>query len=462
MLRKVLRRELGEVLHGFRFAVVLGLTVTLFAVSALVDATVARQAAEVPAGKVEGLTGEDGLTGLEGTCCSGMHARLLRAPLAFCAGRADEDLPDWATFFASELTALVHRGELEGALGGEAHLDWATVIAVILSFGAGVLTYRSVSGELQDGTLALVLSNPVSRAEVILGKYLAVLLSLAAALTVSMVLGLLVVRWLSPVGLGTGEWMRLAAFWIASILYLSCAVLIGLHCSVFGRNPVISAVTFLFAWAVLVFVVPNLGGVLVGQVRDTGRQLAIHGAYASVEQDLPTPPGADYAEGAARESQRAQERERLRVAYAEELVRQVELGRDLTRVSPAAAFLYSAEAVTGSGLSRLQWFVGHVVDYRRRLLQAVLEADSADENSEHVFHPFTAGQVNEATGKPWFSRDRVDLGPAKVFRDPPPNVGKAIQAATADLALLALYNGLLLVATIWRFVRQDVTPGSGL
>ena len=52
-------------------------------------------------------------------------------------------------------------------------LDWSYIIGLVTSFVAILLTFDAISGERENGTLALVLSNAVSRAGVLAGKFLA-------------------------------------------------------------------------------------------------------------------------------------------------------------------------------------------------------------------------------------------------------------------------------------------------
>ena len=49
------------------------------------------------------------------------------------------------------------------ALGRFDLLDWTMIVRFVLSFLCIVLAYDAISGELQDGTLRLLLANPISR-----------------------------------------------------------------------------------------------------------------------------------------------------------------------------------------------------------------------------------------------------------------------------------------------------------
>ena len=67
-------------------------------------------------------------------------------------------------------------------------LDWSVIVRYVVSFLCIVLAYNAISGEREGGTLRLALANPVSRAQLLAGKFLAHF----ATLLVSLALGSLV------------------------------------------------------------------------------------------------------------------------------------------------------------------------------------------------------------------------------------------------------------------------------
>ncbi|MEW6751793.1 MAG: ABC transporter permease [Candidatus Latescibacterota bacterium] len=254
MLWLLVRRELLEHAMSFRFGAVFVLAALLATTGALVFAGQYQTAQREYRERVEGVCGEDGTTDLQGIACSGgLHVVRRPSPLAFCSGAGEGELPNWAQLAVHRLGSIGRAGQPEALLDDPVRVDWAFVVGVLLSFAAGLLTYRSVAGEQQEGTLLLVLSNPVSRASVLLGKYLAALLTLGVSLAAAMVLGLLVLRLTVTLPLGAAEWARIAFFAAAALAYLSCFALIGLLCSVVSRNATLAAVGFLFAWTVAVF-----------------------------------------------------------------------------------------------------------------------------------------------------------------------------------------------------------------
>ena len=244
----ILTRELREHLTSFRFGAVFLLTQALMITSVLVFGVEYETAMREHPKRVSGLVDEEGLTNLRNVPCSGGYTvRRVPSRLGFCAGTGERQLPNQVGFAVHGLKRVARTGDVSEMLASGAQMDWTYVIAVLLSFAAGVLTYGSVAGELESGTLALALANPVSRATSLLGKYSASLLALVVSLAVGVVLGVLLLGIQGTVELRGDDWAKLAMVVLLAVLYLSCFVLIGLVCSVLSRNATIAAVAFLFA-----------------------------------------------------------------------------------------------------------------------------------------------------------------------------------------------------------------------
>jgi len=458
MIRTIVRREFVEHITSFRFLALLVLSLTLMTLSVSVFsakyAGAIRESPSLREGQPQGLIDDQGKTSLKMAPCNayGLHRVLSR--LAFCAGTAERELPDLIMVSPHLLNSLSRVTKAGEVLDPSVPLDWGFLVTVIFSFAAGLLTYKSVAGELTDGTLALTLSNPVPKWAILLGKYLGAMLSLAIVLSVSMLFGLVKLRVLGEVALTGDDWLKLGSFWLVSLAYLSVFVLIGLLCSIVARTPLLAAAAFLLNWSVLVFVIPNLGGIaagLSGNVKAPRELSAMNQAFKS---RYPMRNDLSLVERASIEMQRCRAYDQLLLEHLGSLMRQVEFGQNITRVSPASVFLYASEEITGGGLPRLTAFVQNARQYRERLLDAMIEADKADPASQHVYYPWQCGSNI-------FSQRVVDLGPAKEFRDAPPRSGQALAGATWDLGLLFLFNLLGFAIAAWRFDRKEVAHAWG-
>lgn len=456
MFWTIVGKELMDHISSFRFLAIFILTTLLMVTSVLVFSVQYENAIKEYPRRVEGLVNEDGKTNLRNVPCrGGATVRRFPSKLVFCSGIGERELPDQATVAAHGLRAVRRTGDISDILGSSAYVDWAFVIAVLLSFAAGLLTYKGISGELRDGTLALMLSNPISRGTVLLAKYLAALIPLATALSVAALFSLIVLQATGVVQFTGNDWMKIGLVGLTSLCYLSLFILIGLLCSVFTRSPLISAVAFLFTWTCLVFVIPNLGGILARQLGHVKTPLQMKKIAESIPDQLPLTPGMSDAEVASVKLRRELARERLLTEYVQSLVRQVHLGQNLTRISPASTYSYAVEHIVGGGTYRLMRFVDNVVRFREGFLRAMIAADKEDPQSLHQYTPWSCGGNR-------FSQRTVDLGPAKEFQDPPPSSMEGLHAAFTDLSLLIFFNGLLFLITFLRFARQDVTPAPGV
>jgi len=456
MFWTTVKRELVDHIISLRFSAIVVLTVVLMVTSVLVFSVTYEKAVKEYPRRIEQLVGADGKVDLGAIPCQGgATVRRIPSPLAFCSGTGERELPDQVVMALHGLRAIQRTSDIGEILHGSAHVDWAFVVAVVLSFGAGLLTYKSVSGELRDGTLTLILSHPVPRSTVLLGKYFAALFALIAAFFLAISVSLIVLQSQGTMQFRGDDWVKLGLFGLVSVAYLSTFILIGLLCSVFTRSPLISAVAFLFVWTVLVFVIPNLGGILAGQIGNIKTPLQIREMAMAIPDQLSLTPGMGDDEVASVKLRRELAKERLLSEYLQSLIWQVHLGQDMTRISPTSTFSYAAERIVGGGTFRLMHFVKNAVRFREGFFQAVIEADKQDPESQHRYVPWWCGNNP-------FSHRVVDLGPAKEFRDSPPSSIESLVAAFWDLFLLILYNILTFAITFWRFIRRDVAPVPGV
>ncbi len=455
MFTTIVKREILDHVMSFRFSALFVIMTVLMVTSALVFSSAYEQEVKNYPKRVEAFVDADGKVNLAILPCqSGATVRRLPSPLAFVANAGERELPNQVGMAVHGAKSVDRNADIEDVLGVAQRVDWVFIIATILSFGAGLLTYKSISGELRDGTLSLLFSNPVSRSMVLLGKFTAAFLALSLCLSIAMLAGLVVLQVFGTAALTGADWAKILVFWVLANVYLSLFVLIGLACSVLARGPLFSAVAFLFVWVALVFVIPSLGGILAGETGNVMTPLQVQQAAATIPDRYTLTPGMDPDRVASVKLDRERAEERLLMEYLQSMVRQVRNGQNIARISPAAAFAYAAEEVTGGGTSRLLQFVGNAVRFREGFFQAVLDADRQDPASAHRYVPWWCGDTH-------FSLRTVDPGPAKNFRDVPPSLPDNIADAFWDLLLLVLYNLLAFAIAFTRFVRADVVPAAG-
>jgi ABC-type transport system involved in multi-copper enzyme maturation permease subunit len=167
--------------------------------------------------------------------------------------------------------------------------DLVFVVGVLLSLVALAFTCDGVAGESEEGTLRLVLSNGVSRGQVLAGKWLGAFASLAVLLAPCLLAGVAIAASHPRAGWGAGEgWVMLAVFG-ACLLYVAVFVSLGLLVSCVCRQARAALVGGLVVWALLIWVVPSfaphLGAWMVESDPALMVEANVNGARAGAERE---------------------------------------------------------------------------------------------------------------------------------------------------------------------------------
>ena len=144
-------------------------------------------------------------------------------------------------------------------------LDWSFIIVHFLSFLAFLLTYDAVSGEREDGTLRLLMANSVGRSKVLLAKFLGVFLIIMIPLALGIVVDILILMVSGSVAFELSDWAKLLCVIGVSVIFLSLFLFIGLLVSIKSVNPVVSMISLLLIWTMLVIIVPSTGKIFAAK-----------------------------------------------------------------------------------------------------------------------------------------------------------------------------------------------------
>jgi len=142
----------------------------------------------------------------------------------------------------------------------------SNITLFILLFVAPILTMRLIAQEKQQGTIELLLTNPVSDVEVVIGKYLAALVMFGVMLAFTLV-SVLILLWTAVdrqqflfLNIGRVDPGPLLADYIGNILIMAGFMAIGLFTSSFTQNQIIAAVAS-FTILLLLLIAGNAAGV---------------------------------------------------------------------------------------------------------------------------------------------------------------------------------------------------------
>lgn len=125
-------------------------------------------------------------------------------------------------------------------------LNLIMLIVPLMAITAGAGT---IAGERERGTLVYLFAQPITRGQVLLGKYLGLSLSLLCSLCAGFGISAIVLAWRTG-GVGVGSFLVLVGY--TALLALAMLSL-GLLISVFSRRTSVATGVSLFLWLSLVF-----------------------------------------------------------------------------------------------------------------------------------------------------------------------------------------------------------------
>jgi len=307
--------------------------------------------------------------------------------------------------------------------------DFLYIVRVVLSLVALLFGFDQISREREQGTLKLLLSGPVSRAQVLLGKWLGNFLSLAVPFLLVTLLGTAILLFDPDVRFTAGQLGRLGLILALALLYLAFFLSLGMLVSALTRRSATSVIVLLFVWALLVFVLPNLGTLVSRQFVHVPSVRALSEKREQTwtrEVLLGIGRGANWADHMRTISQ---ENDRMEEDYRLKFERLVRLSRNINRLSPAASLLDAATEIAGTGIGEEIRLKGEVVRYKNAIIDDII-ADRAAGKREARYQAFA-------------------------YR-PRPLAEIFAAGALFDMAWLAVFNVLVFALAYAGFVRYDV------
>ena len=136
-------------------------------------------------------------------------------------------------------------------------LDMNFVVRVIMSLGAILITFASISGERYNGKLKLATVSGASRKHLMLGKLLASFLCMALPLLICMIISCLILAANDMLATSVDA-VRVCLFMLFSMIYILFFVLMGMIISIYTKRPPESLISGMLCWLVFVFIVPAL------------------------------------------------------------------------------------------------------------------------------------------------------------------------------------------------------------
>ena len=312
--------------------------------------------------------------------------------------------------------------------------DMVYVFQLVLGLLAILMASETISSEKEDGTLRLTLTTNISRAQLLAGKLLGGVTTLAIPTALGFIILMIILLGTDGADVGLAEWWGMGVLFLLSLLYLTVLYLIGLVVSCATGRSATSLVYALFLWALLVVVLPNTIAALLNEranMNEKNDQADAHAAqvWDALEQTLQdlvrthgqrryppielvkrvqpddlsigmgmfidfgskpelymnsiadTPGLATFQDifrsGELLRLQYAQRAWNAQAPFVETFPRRLaRQNAQLQRLFPAGAYAQAASAIAGTSQEEFYGFIEQARDYRRQILEYLKDRDA--------------------------------------------------------------------------------------
>lgn len=162
-------------------------------------------------------------------------------------------------------------------------LDFATVIAIVISLLALVFAYDSITREREDGTMKLVFTGQVSRISFLMGKLAGILLTILPILIFCYLLACLIIAVNPDISLTTSDWTGIVLLFMISIIYMLFFIVLGMLISAMTKHSSSSIILCLLCWISFLFLIPNTATYLSQSI---SRTPLYDNVQAVIDEDL--------------------------------------------------------------------------------------------------------------------------------------------------------------------------------
>lgn len=457
MLREIIWRDLLDHLQSLRFALTLVLVIVLMLTGSVLYIHDYRQQVMDYGENVR-----ENLELLEDKTKKGIHSVVshspnqliyrLPSPLGFIAEGHEKDLPNAFAVDAFELVGPQTILRRNYTLQRFDVLDWVFTIGVILSFAAFAMTYDSISGEAETGTLRLCLSNSLPRATLLFGKYIGTLISLSIPLIIGICINILIISLFGVLPFEPTYWLQIGGGVLFSVLYISVFATLGLFISCLTRTSSVSLVLLLLVWVCFAVFIPRTGGLLASRLAELPDEKEIAKQASETEYKILKRYGKDrfsahwsLGEPLTRAAKIGDAKQAIYAEYRQQQLHQVKLAQNISRISPTAIYQVGCEALVGTGIKHYERFFKKAVEYRRSLLQFTYEE-----------YPFNPNLFLEDVERQKLREVQMSVDKIPKFDDPPSDFSTAFAGASLDILLLFLFNMVFFMGAFLAFTRYDV------
>ena len=350
------------------------------------------------------------------------------------------------------------------------NVDITFVVKIVLSLFVILLTYDSISGEKELGTLKQALANEVPRYKILLGKIIGGYSVILIAFILPMIIGLAFMTAFYPGVLGAfnaDTWLRLLVIVGIYVVYLGVFFAAGLFVSSLCQRSATSFIVLLMIWVLFVTIIPKLSLV-------AAERLKPYESYTSLQtkamKEIAQQRGEVMEEfndqsrfaDAARSGELAemitsifeklsafqsQVLDKYDLQYEQQQAAQIVLAESIARsLSPTSAMSFAVQNLAGSGWARQTEYIDQLRDFQQQFRNYVFEEmkNIDDSDPQKFFESFMGDKELEV------QQSRIHF----LFKEE--DFATTISRSIWDIGLLILLALVFFAASFVAFLRYDV------
>ena len=339
-------------------------------------------------------------------------------------------------------------------------LNWGFIVTILISFSVFLFIFDSISGEKERRTLAITLSNSVSRGTLLFGKYLSSIVTTLFIIIPCICLSLAIIITYGTIDITAALSGDIAVFLLASVLFIACIASFGLLASVLVRQSNVSMLIALVLWIVMVVIIPNTAlfwshaffpiensKTINKRIDDARKDINSNYDVKSYISNESFPSTPQHEVHVKRVTEILNREMQIKNEYYQKMFRQLERTRLITFFSPVSLFDYLCEGVVGGGYLRFLKIWNSLHTYQPQFMQFFKEFDANDPDSPHWLHP---SRDLSSTRKP------VNYNEVPVFKEGVISLRERFKFASPYLLVLILYTTVIFYITYLLFIRYDV------
>ena len=463
MIKTIIIRELQNHLYSLRFIFALMLTLFLFGISSV---------SFIIEFKEQKSTYEQGMTKIRenmknvASNASNFAQNINAIHFAprnssFIASCQEESMPNTIIYSAFNVYDYnISKGNSNPFILPSKNVNWEFILVMLFSFLAIIFTFDAVSGEKEMRTLALGLSNPVSRGVMLTGKFLGTVIILIMFVVLGIILSILILLLSGQTMITSATIAEIGGFLLLSFFLIACASAIGMLTSVLSYHPNTSLLIGLMVWLILLFIIPHTSLLLsnklfpvessevITQNTDNSRK-TIEASFPNgkwhSESNNPFTP--DHQIRANMQMEFMLGEKKIKDNWYNSQFSQYIKTSKMTLISPMFIFEMGNEHMLNGGFQRFRNNWDNLHTYQGQFLAWFKAFDASDPKSPHWYNPYEDYST---------SKSKINIDEVPVYSERIIPFAQRLSQSGIYIALLLVYTTITFFVSFVLFVKYDV------